>query len=61
VRELSPEKQAVIDALKKATANLKFRNMVRKNMLEEHKQFRENKKALELDAVQKSHVYDLDD
>ncbi len=57
MNQLSPEKQAIIDALKTATDTLAFGNKVRRNILEENKRFLEEKNQLELIQEQKLHIY----
>ncbi len=57
MKQFSPGKQAIIDALKAATNTLAFRNKIGRNVLEENKRFLEEKKRLELTQEEKLHIY----
>lgn len=57
MKKLTPEKQAVVDALKKATDKLAFHNKVRRNIREENEKFREIEKRLTLTPLERLQVY----
>jgi subtilase family serine protease len=57
MKKLTPEKQAVVAALKKATDTLAFRNKVRQNIREENEKFSEIEKRQTLTPLERLQVY----